>query len=262
MAKTGFTVFAGVRKPPDGVCIASTHANIHSIILDVTDESSIKAAVAKVQQFTAEQGLPFVAVVANAGICKEAPLEFLSMSDIRSTLEVNFFGAVALAQAFIPLARLHQGRMIFVSSFAGKVVWPEVGAYSASKAALNAVADALRIEVLHFGVSVSTIIPGAVSTAITAKRSEYRDSLHAAHLEIRKLYPAKPLAAVLKQSDRWAVSTMESDSAIVHSICSDFPKIEYFLGRVGSPLGAGITCSILSLLPLRLSDFIKAKTYN
>ena len=149
-----------------------------------------------------------------------------------------------------------------MSSFAGKVVWPEVGAYSASKAALNAVADALRIEVLHFGVSVSTILPGAVSTTIGAKRSEFRDSLHAVHPEIRHLYPAQRLATVLEQSDKWAVSTLDSDNAIVHSITNDFPRIEYFLGRVGSPLGAGITCSILSLLPVRLSDAIKTMTYH
>jgi NAD(P)-dependent dehydrogenase (short-subunit alcohol dehydrogenase family) len=255
-------VFAGVRKPTDGDSIAAEHPNIHFIILDVTDGSSIKAALAAVQQFTVEKGLPFVAVVANAGIAKEAPLEFLPMSDVRDVLEVNFFGALALVQAFMPLVRQHKGRVIFVSSFVAKMPCPELGAYAASKAAMNAAADCLRVEVALHGVSVSNIIPGTVNTGIFAKHFDYTTPLHAARPEIRQLYPATHWAATLEVCDRWAVSTAATDAAILHSIASSYPNVEYFVGRAGSPLSAGLTYRMMSLLPIRLLDCIKGQTYH
>jgi NAD(P)-dependent dehydrogenase (short-subunit alcohol dehydrogenase family) len=262
LAKAGYDVFVGVRKTADGESVSAEHSNIHSIILDVTDESSIQAALTTVQQFTVEKRLPFVAVVANAGIAKEAPLEFLPMSDIRDVLEVNFFGALALVQAFLPLAREHKGRVIFVSSFVAKMPCPELGAYAASKAAMNAAADCLRVEVALHDVSVSTIIPGTVKTAIFAKHFDYTTPLHAARPEIRQLYPATHWAATLELCDRWAVSTTATDAAILHSIASNYPQIEYFVGRAGSPLSAGLTYRVMSLLPIRLLDYIKAQTYH
>jgi NAD(P)-dependent dehydrogenase (short-subunit alcohol dehydrogenase family) len=262
LAKAGFQVFAGVRNAVDGESTSSLHANIHYIILDVTDSSSIRAALRRVQQFTADLGLPFVAVVANAGIVKEAPLEFLPMSDIRDVMEVNYFGALALVQAFIPLTRQHQGRVVFISSFAGKISCPELGAYCASKAAINAVAEVLRVEMAAHNVSVSIIIPGTVSTAVYKKREEYLKPLLAALPAIRQLYPASHWAATLQTSSAWAVTTQFTDAVILHSVASSTPQCEYFVGRAGSPASAAITYSIIALLPLRLSDWIKAKAYH
>jgi NAD(P)-dependent dehydrogenase (short-subunit alcohol dehydrogenase family) len=261
LAKAGYDVFAGVRKLADGEGVAAEHPSIHSIILDVTDESSIQAALATVQQFTVEKGLPFVAVVANAGIAKEAPLEFLPMSDIRDVLDVNFFGALALVQAFLPLARQHKGRVIFVSSFLGKATSPEQAAYCASKAALSAAADCLRVEVALHGVSVSTIIPGTVKTPFLAKHYEYTSALHTAHPEIRQVYPAKTWAQTIEFIHELSSTTSVTDAAILHSIASNYPQVEYFVGQAG-PLSTGLMCKLIRCMPHRLNDWCNIHSYH
>eukprot|EP00953_Heterococcus_sp_UTEX-ZZ885_P009144 5417-Heterococcus_DN1.PRE.5 len=241
LAKAGYDVFAGVRKLADGEGVAAEHPSIHSIILDVTDESSIQAALATVQQFTVEKGLPFVAVVANAGIAKEAPLEFLPMSDIRDVLEVNFFGALALVQAFLPLAQEHKGRVIF--------------------AALSAAADCLRVEVALHGVSVSTIIPGTVKTPFLAKHYEYTSALHTAHPEIRQVYPAKTWAQTIEFIHELSSTTSVTDAAILHSIASNYPQVEYFVGQAG-PLSTGLMYRMIRCMPHRLNDWCNIHSYH
>jgi NAD(P)-dependent dehydrogenase (short-subunit alcohol dehydrogenase family) len=261
LAKAGYDVFAGVRKPADGDSIAAEHPNIHSVILNVTDNSSIKAALAAVEQFTVEKGLPFVAVVANAGIVKEGPLEFLPMSDVRNVLEVNFFGALALVQAFMPHVRQHKGRVIFVSSFLGKAACPEHAAYCASKAAMNAAADCLRVEVALHGVSVSTIIPGTTRTPILAKHYEYTNALHAAYPEIRQVYPAKTWAQTMEFIHERCCTTSVTDAAILHSIASNYPKVEYFVGQAG-PLSTRLMYKLICCMPHRLNDWCNIHSYH
>ena len=114
-----------------------------------------------------ERGL--FGLVNNAGIVKPGPLELQPMADFRRQLEVNLIGQVAVTQAFLPLIRRGKGRIVNVGSIGGRVVLPLHGAYSASKFGMEAVSDALRLELRQWSIPVSHIDPGATETAIFGK---------------------------------------------------------------------------------------------
>lgn len=97
------------------------------------------------------------------------PIEHHHMNDVRRLFDVNFFGNVALTQAFMPLAREDKARIVFISSLAGRITQPKEGIYSASKSAVESLADALRQELYSHGVSVSLVEPGFVATPILGK---------------------------------------------------------------------------------------------
>lgn len=163
--KPRYVVFAGVRSDKDYAEVnAMGLPNLLPLRLEVTDPSSIAAAAATVKSVLG--ALPLVAVVNNAGITMAMPLELIQMQQLRGVLEVNLVGAVAMAQAFAPQLRESQGRLINVGSFLGLTVAPLYGAYSASKFALEAATDALRMELGHWGISVSLLEPGSIRTNI------------------------------------------------------------------------------------------------
>src|SRR6202011_4384482 len=105
------------------------------------------------------RGLPLRGVVNNAGIAVAGPLEFLPVDELRRQFEVNVFGAVEVAQAFLPQLRPTRGRLVFVGSISGRLAVPFIAPYSASKFALRAFADALRVELAPAGIAVSLIQP-------------------------------------------------------------------------------------------------------
>ena len=168
LAEKGFRVFAGVRGQADGEALkARTSGDLVPLILDITEEASISAAVDAVATSVGERGL--FGLVNNAGIVKPAPLEFQPIADFRRQLEVNLIGQVAVTQAFLPLIRRGGGRIVNVGSIGGHLVLPLHGAYSASKFGMEAVSDALRLELRQWRVPVSLIDPGATQTAIFGK---------------------------------------------------------------------------------------------
>ena len=156
MAAEGWRVFATQRG-----------ASGDAIQLDVCDESSIKRAREDVARELGEDGLH--GLVNNAGISVDGPLELLSADDLRRQLEVNVIGAHAVTRAFLPLLRQGQGRVVNVGGAAGRLTLPMFGALSASKAALSALSDALRMELRHQGVAVVYIEPGAIESPFFAK---------------------------------------------------------------------------------------------
>src|SRR5919205_2011600 len=146
LARNGWKVYAGVRRAgdaPDGT---------EELLLDVTDAGQIAAA--------AEQVPELHGLVNNAGIALAAPLEFIPVDELRRQLEVNVIGQVAVTQAFLPKLRATRGNVVFVGSIAGRSALPFLGAYAASKHALEAIADTLRVELKPFGVEVSIVEPG------------------------------------------------------------------------------------------------------
>ena len=170
LARRGGLVFAGVRRREDGdALVRDAGPNVRPVILEVTSEISIAAARA---QLEAQPGLQLDGIVNNAGIAVAAPLEILPLPELRRQFEVNFFGAIAVTQAFLPLLRRTRGRVVNVSSIQGKFAAPFVGAYAASKFALEGASDALRLELRPFGVRVILIEPGAVKTPIWSRSSE------------------------------------------------------------------------------------------
>src|SRR5207249_11367546 len=105
----------------------------------------------------------------NAGVSAGGPLEFVAIDDWRHALEVNFLGQVAVTQAALPALRKARGRVVNMTSIGGRLASPFLGPYNASKYALDAVTDPLRLELRRFGVEVAAIEPGAVATPIWEK---------------------------------------------------------------------------------------------
>lgn len=161
----GFTVWAGVRRREDGEALARlTSSRLRIVMLDVTDPASIAAAEQVVAQATRDTGL--AGLVNNAGISVAGPLEVLPLDAVRMQFEVNVIGALAVTQAFIPLLRPARGRIVNISSIAGLAATPFLGAYCGSKFALEAMSDALRLELVPWGISVSLVEPGAIQSQI------------------------------------------------------------------------------------------------
>ena len=176
LAEKGFRVFAGVRNDADGdALVARSSGELTPIPIDITDEASISAAVDAVEGAVGERGL--FGLVNNAGIVKPGPLELQPMADFRRQLEVNLIGQVAVTQAFLPLIRRGKGRIVNVGSIGGRVVLPLHGAYSASKFGMEAVSDALRLELRQWRIPVSHIDPGATETAIFGKTLDAIDEM-------------------------------------------------------------------------------------
>src|SRR3954471_14417569 len=151
LSSLGFRVFAGVRKPEDAE--RAREAGHEPLTIDVTDPESIRSAVEQVGD------APLSGLVNNAGIAVAGPLEFIPIDEFRRQLDVNVVGQVAVTQAFLPALRRSRGRVVFVGSIAGRSALPFLGAYAASKFAVEAVTDALRVELRPWGIDVAVVEP-------------------------------------------------------------------------------------------------------
>jgi NAD(P)-dependent dehydrogenase (short-subunit alcohol dehydrogenase family) len=159
LAANGWTVYASARRPESIADLAE--AGCKTLALDVTDEASMKAAVEAVEASEGRVG----ALVNNAGYSQSGAVESLPMEKIRAQFETNVFGLVRMCQLVLPAMReARKGRIVNVSSMGGKLVFPGGGAYHATKFAVEAFSDALRWEVRGFGVQVSIIEPGLITT--------------------------------------------------------------------------------------------------
>ncbi|MBI1187071.1 MAG: SDR family NAD(P)-dependent oxidoreductase [Alphaproteobacteria bacterium] len=167
-------VFAAVRKEADAASLVNEFgAAVTPLIMDVTDDGQISAAVAKVSEWL--QGRTLFGLVNNAGIAVPGPLAHLSTDDVRRQFETNLFGLHAVTSAFLPLLgaeterRGAPGRIVMISSVGGKEGGPFVGAYAASKHAVEGYSKSLRRELMLYGIEVVVIAPGAVATPIWDK---------------------------------------------------------------------------------------------
>ena len=169
LAKDGWQVFAGVRDPADAAPLEAGPGEVTAIALDVTDAQLLAAAAGRVREAT---GGTLDALVSNAGIPVGGALELVEPDQLREILDVNVVGAVAVAQAVLPLLRAARGRILFVGSLGGRVAFPFAGPYHASKFALEGIADSLRAELRPQGVTVGLIEPGPIDTPIWKKARE------------------------------------------------------------------------------------------
>src|SRR5215469_11557532 len=164
-----FSIIAGVRSEAAANRLreqaAATRSGLLEIVtLDVTDQASIDATVAHATTLTGPDGLR--AVINNAGIAVPGPVEHLTQADWRRQFDVNFFGAIAVTRATLPLLRggvsAHGRsipRLLFISSIVGRIAHPVMAPYSCSKCALTALGDSLRLELRRQGVGVTVIEP-------------------------------------------------------------------------------------------------------
>ncbi len=165
----GFNVFAGVRREADGNALRkNASGRLTPVHIDITDSESIDSALKFVSGEVGGAGL--AGLVNNAGIVTASGLlEFLSIAEIRNLLEVNLIGNIAVTQAFLPLIRKGHGRIVNMGSIAGIMPQPYLAPYSASKAALEAITDSLRLELKPWKIPVSIIEPGIVYTPMWDK---------------------------------------------------------------------------------------------
>jgi len=169
LATHGWRVFAGVRSESDAEAIAAEPGEVVPLRLDVADREAIAAAAEIV---AAQTGGRLEGLVNNAGIAVGGALETVPVEDLRRILDVNVVGQVAVTQALLPLLRSGGGRIVIVGSVGGRVAFPYAGPYHASKFALEALADSLRVELKRQGVAVSLVEPGPISTPIWRKATE------------------------------------------------------------------------------------------
>ena len=158
LAGEGYDVHATARRPESIADLAEKGMKTHS--LDVTDEGSMEAAVAEVEQ----EG-PIGALVNNAGYSQSGAIETIPMSSVRKQFETNVFGLIRMCQLVLPGMRsAGSGRIVNLSSMGGKLTFPGGGIYHATKHAVEALSDALRFEVRGFGIDVAIIEPGLIVT--------------------------------------------------------------------------------------------------
>ncbi len=178
-------------------------------------------------------GAGLAGLVNNAGIAVAGPLEALPIDALRRQFEVNVIGQVAVTQAFLPLLRKARGRVVNISSINGGLAVPYMGAYSASKFALEAITDALRVELRTWGIQVSAVEPAAITTPIWQKSLSAADQLSETLTpEILALYDAD-LTAIRRTVERSARTASPVDRvvrAVVHALTAKRPKTRYLLG--------------------------------
>lgn len=179
LLKHGWRVLATVRKEEDKQNLLkeageqSSGDRLSVFLCDVTKDDDVK----QLGKSVADSVPQLDALLNNAGTSYPMPIELLPLSHLRAQLEINTIAHVAVTQAVMPLIRKAKGTIINVTSVSGKITYPNLGAYAASKYALEAISDALRIEVAPFGVKVVVVEPGASATPIwkTAKDRAYEE---------------------------------------------------------------------------------------
>jgi NAD(P)-dependent dehydrogenase (short-subunit alcohol dehydrogenase family) len=248
LATRGFHVLAGVRRDLDATQLAD--AGVEAVILDITDPEHVAALGERVQSDPA--GRPLRALINNAGIAVNAPVEAIPMEEWRRQFEVNFFGHVGVTQAVLPALLSARGRIINVSSIGGRVVLPTFGAYASSKFAIEALSDALRREVGRLGVPVIVIEPGTVATAIWGKGLASAQELVAGMSEEQQIRYGDLVAAVRKQAEkleRLGIDAADAARTIANVVETPKPRARYLVGR-----DAKLMARMARLLPDRALD--------
>jgi NAD(P)-dependent dehydrogenase (short-subunit alcohol dehydrogenase family) len=250
LARKGFHVLAGVRRESDADALRAD--GIEPCILDITVESDIAAIADRVTNDPLHR--PLRALVNNAGIAINAPVETLPLAEWRQQFEVNLFGHIAMTRALFPALLSSSGTVVNISSVGGKVVLPTYGAYAASKFALEAVSDALRREVAKLGIRVVVIEPGAVKTEMVERGLVTADRLKAAMTAGQLDRYGDLTEAVAAQAESFTetgVSAEHAAKVIARAAAASHPRTRYTIGR-----DAAILLRVARVVPDRVLDRI------
>jgi NAD(P)-dependent dehydrogenase (short-subunit alcohol dehydrogenase family) len=252
LADAGYTVFAGVRNEADRERLALERPNLRPIVLDVT----VPADLSRAMESVAASGEPLAGLVNNAGIAVGGPLEYLPMEEIRRQFEVNVYAPIAMTQAALPLLRASRGRIVFVGSIAGRLSAPFVGPYSASKAALASLVDALRQELASTGISVSLLEFASVKTPIWAKGRTGKDRLvEVMPPEATQRYAplVNAIVNVTQHEERHGMEPAVIAAAILQTLQGPKPRERYLIGT------SARMQAVIALLPARTKDALVRK---
>jgi NAD(P)-dependent dehydrogenase (short-subunit alcohol dehydrogenase family) len=246
LAHDGWDVYAGVRRETDGADLeAEGEPRLVPIPLDVTDDQQIAALVDRLPE-------RLDAVINNAGIVVDGPLEAIAAGRLRAQLETNVVGPLAVTQAVLPRIRASRGRIVFISSVSGRISAPMMGAYNASKFAIEGIADALRVELAPWGIRVIVVQPTSTDTALwrdaldTVQRTEAElgdehRGLYAKHLE-----GARRLTRMIQKRTMPVERVVET---IERALTDEHPRARY-------PVGASTKAqlALFAVSPTRAKD--------
>jgi len=242
-------VFAAVRD----LSSVEPHPFVTPVRLDVTSSDEIKAAAELVAGNLRDSKLR--GIVNNAGVALGGPLEFISLDRVREHFDVNFFAQLEVTQAFLPILRgqgIADPRIVFMGSISSPVSAPMLGPYSAGKHALKAAGEALRGELLEWGMHVSVIEPGNIATPIWGKGKDMvSDLLAELPDEARDLYEPvmHRMSRLLTHADQRAIPASKVAKAVRKSLFAKRLKAEYLVGPDAHIMAAG-----KSFVPTRIYE--------
>ena len=256
LIQRGFRVFGSVRKEQDAQRLVKEFGEAFiPLIFDITDEAGVQAVAQQVREQL--NGETLFGLVNNAGIAVPAPLMHQPIGDFRKQMEINLIGQLIVTQAFVPLLgsdhslRGNPGRIINISSVGGKTGAPFLGAYAASKHALEGLSESLRRELMLYGIDVIIIGPGAVATPIWDKAEQVDPSLYE-NTEFAEA--ARRLQKYMIEDGRKCYPPEIVGEVVCHALTTSKPRVRYAVvpGNLISQL-------VQSLLPKRVIDRIIAK---
>jgi len=252
----GFTVYATARRTE--TLTELSDRGLRTLALDVTDEQSMTTAVAAVE---ADAGAVAV-LINNAGYGLYGPVEQLPMSEIRRQFETNFFGLVRLTQLVLPgMRRRGRGRILNVSSMGGRITLPGGAFYHASKYAVEALSDALRMEVAQFGIDVVLIEPGPVKTPWNDVAAGSLAAAPAADGDAYREYKAAVGASFSRVQaglfGRLGSTSEDIAKVITQAVTARRPRARYLINPVAKSLVA-----MNHVLPARAYDSMLRRQYG
>jgi NAD(P)-dependent dehydrogenase (short-subunit alcohol dehydrogenase family) len=249
IARAGHQVFAGVRAPADAEDLQREGPGITPVQLDVTNGEQVRAAADFIAQRVGSAGL--YGVVNNAGIALACPLEFIPIDELRRQLEVNVIGQIAVTQAVLPLIRRATGRIVNIGSIAGRSALPMTGAYAASKFALEALTDSLRVELMPWGIQVAIVEPGVIATPIWETSAAAADRILARLPATALEYYGNIIDALRRHAAGGTTRGLPPDAVaqvVEHALFAKRPRTRYLVGRDARLRAA------LGVLPDRVLD--------
>jgi NAD(P)-dependent dehydrogenase (short-subunit alcohol dehydrogenase family) len=254
LIQRGFRVFGSVRKTQDAERLSKeVGERFIPLFFDVTDETAVQAAAQQVREQL--NGETLFGLVNNAGIAVPGPLIHLSTDDFRHQLEVNLVSVLIVTKAFVPLLgadrslRGEPGRILNISSVSGKSASPFVGAYSASKHGLEGFSEALRRELMLYGIDVIIIGPGPIATPIWDKAVDISTYLQTDYVEA-----ARRAQAYMIRNGKNGLPPEKVGEVVWHALTTRNPRVRYAV--VGRDF---LRRFIQRLLPKRVVDRIVAR---
>ena len=256
LIQNGFCVFGSVRKTQDAERLSKEFgANFIPLIFDVTDEPAVQAAAKQVREQL--NGETLFGLVNNAGIAVPAPLMHQPIEDFRKQMEVNLIGQMIVTQAFVPLLgsdrslRGKPGRIVNIGSVGGKVGAPFLGAYAASKHALEGFSESLRRELMLYGIDVIIVGPGSVATPIWDKAEQVDISMYA---NTDYIESARRMQKYAVEDGRRGYPPEKVGEVVLQALTAPKPRVRYSVVP-----GSAISRVVQMVLPKRVVDNVIAR---
>lgn len=236
--QAGYRVFATVRQEQDAVALRRDASDrLTPVMMDVTEDASVATAAAAVAEAVGPRGL--VGLVNNAGVGLPGPIELIAVGDLRRQFEINLFGLVRVTQAYLPLIRQARGRIINIGSVGGRLTIPFGGALCASKYALEAINDALRMELTSWGIHVVLVAPAGIATPAVNRLLEDGDAAIARFSPAGRQHYERSFRAFLATSvarERKGSSPDVVAGAVLKALTARTPRTRYPVGADATAL--------------------------